>query len=266
MGTVGEICVFVNYSPKRKKMLGKLTKNMKGTFDPDEQQASKLNNPCVTRWTVRANCLKKIIDNYEPLQKLWKESLKEKLDAETKSRIIGCKKQMESFKFYFGLQLGCKLYAHTDNLSKTLQQEKMSVIKGKSLADLNLQTLGGILNDRDYNLFYESVEKSAGKIKAVSKPTLPQKRNTPNYSILQFVEGHKSEELHYPETVHAFFKAIYNEAIDIIINSIQDRFEQPGFKVFGQVEHFFLKSVKRDDHSDEIMTVESTFRGDYYHD
>ena len=266
MGTVGEICVFVNYSPKRKKMLGKLTKNMKGTFDPDEQQASKLDNPCVTRWTVRANCLKKIIDNYEPLQKLWKESWKEKLDAETKSRIIGCKKQMESFKFYFGLQLGCKLYAHTDNLSKTLQQEKMSVIKGKSLADLNLQTLGGILNDRDYNLFYESVEKSAGKIKAVSKPTLPRKRNTPNYSILQFVEGHKSEELHYPETVHAFFKAIYNEAIDIIINSIQDRFEQPGFKVFGQVEHFFLKSVKKDDHSDEIMTVESTFRGDYYHD
>ena len=46
---------------------------------------------------------KKIIDNYEPLLKLWKESLKEKLDAETKSRIIGCKKQLESFKFYSGL-------------------------------------------------------------------------------------------------------------------------------------------------------------------
>ena len=110
MGTVGEICVFVNYSLKRKKMLGKLTKNMKGTFDPDEQQASKLDNPCVTRWTVRATCLKKIIDNYEPLLKLWKESLKEKLDAETTSRIIGCKKQMESFKFYFAIY---KSYMHT---------------------------------------------------------------------------------------------------------------------------------------------------------
>ena len=83
-------------------------------------------------------------------------------------------------------------------------------------------------------------------------------------SILQFVEGHKSEKLCYPETVHAFFKAIYNEAIDII--SIQDRFEQPEFKVFGQVEQLFLKSVNKEDHSDEIMTVESTFRGDYDHD
>ena len=156
----------------------------------------------VTRWTVRANSLKKIIDNYEPLLKLWKETFEEKLDAETKSRIIGC----------------------------------------------------------DYNLFYESVEKSA------AKSTLPRKRNTPNHSIIQFVEGHKSEELHHPETAHVYFKAIYNEAFDTIINLVQDRFEQSEFKVFGQVEQLFLKSVNKEDHSDEIMTVESTFRGDYDHD
>ena len=266
MRTVGEICVLVKCSLKREKVLGKLTENVEVTFDPDEQQATKLDKLCVTKWTVHANCLKKIIDNYEPLLKLWKESLQEKLDAETKSRIIGSKTQMESFKFYFGWQLGRKLYAHSDNLSKTLQQEKMSAIKGKSLADLTVQTLEGIRNDRDYNLFYESVEKSAGKIKAVSKSNLPRKRNMPYYSILQFVEGHKSEELHHPKTAHAYFKAIYNEAIDTIIDSNQDKFEQPGFKVFGQVAQLFLKSVNREDHSDEIMTVESTFRGGYDHD
>ena len=57
--------------------------------------------------------------------KLWKESFEEKLDTETKSRIIYYKKQMEAFKFYFGFQLGCKLYVHTENLSKTLQQESL---------------------------------------------------------------------------------------------------------------------------------------------
>ena len=175
MGTVGEIYVLVKYSSKREKMLGKLTENVEGTFDRDEQQATKLDKLCVSRCTVRANCLKKIIGNCKPLLKLWKKSLEEKLDADMKSRIIGCKKQMESFKFYFGFQLDHKLYAHIDNLSKTLQQEKMSAIKGKSLADLTVQILEGIRNDRDYNLFYESVEKSAGKIKAVSKPTLPRK-------------------------------------------------------------------------------------------
>ena len=44
---------------------------------------------------------------------------------------------------------------------------------GKSLAALTVHTLEGIHNDRDHNLFYKSAEKSAGKIKAVSKPTLP---------------------------------------------------------------------------------------------
>ena len=38
MGTVGEICVLVKYSPKLEKILGKLTKNVEVTFDPDEQQ------------------------------------------------------------------------------------------------------------------------------------------------------------------------------------------------------------------------------------
>ena len=65
-------------------MLGKLIKNVKGTFDPDEQQATKLDKLSVTR-TVHANCLKKIIDNYQPLLKLWKKSLEEMLDAEKKS-------------------------------------------------------------------------------------------------------------------------------------------------------------------------------------
>ena len=54
-------------------MLGKLTEDVEGTFDRDEQQTTKLEKLCVTRWTVRADCLKKIIDNYEPLLKSGKK-------------------------------------------------------------------------------------------------------------------------------------------------------------------------------------------------
>ena len=82
----------------------------------------------------------------------------------------------------------------------------------------------------------------------------------------QFVEGHRSEKPHHPEIAHEYFKAICSESIDTIINLIQDKFEQPGFKVFGQVEQLFLKSISKEDHSDEITTVESTFRRDYDHD
>ena len=265
MGRVGEICVSVKYSPKRKKkMLGKLTENVKGTFDSDELQPTKLDKLCVTRWTFQL--YEKVYWQLRRFAEVMEGKLGRKVRCGNEVNDNWLQQGDEILKFYFGLPLGRKLYAHTNNLFKTLQQEKMSAFKGKSLADLTVQILEGIRNDRNYNLFYESVEKSSAQMKAVSKLTLPRERNTLIYSILQFVEGHKSEEPHQPETAHRYFKAICNEEIDIIINSIQDRFEQPGFKVFGQVEQLFWKSVDKEDHSDEIMTVESTFRGDYDHD
>ena len=47
---------------------------------------------------------------------------------------------MTMFSFFFGLQLGCSLYAVTDNLSKVLQDMKMSAILGQRLARLTSTT------------------------------------------------------------------------------------------------------------------------------
>lgn len=265
MGTVGEICVLVKYSPKREKMLGKINENIEGTFD-ETNRAIKLDKLCVTRWTVRANCFKKVIENYEALLTLWKDSLNENLNTETKARIIGCKKQMESFSFFFGLNLGRKLYAHTDNLSKTLQKENMSAIKGQELAELTMKVLQGMRNDRDYDLFYSSVTKAATSVSDISNPAAPRKRKRPRYNILQFVEGNPrpSGEAYYPETAHAHFKAIYMEAIDVIVSSVKDRFNQPAFKVFSQVEQLLLKATK-ECIAEEIKMVNSSFKDDFDH-
>ena len=196
---------------------------------------------------------------------LWKESLDEKPDAETKARINGCKKQMESFSFYFGLNLGRKLYAHTDNLSKTLQKEKMSAISDKELADLTIKTMQGMRNDRDFDLFYETVTKSASSIDFVSTPTAPRKRNRPKYDILQFLEGNPrcSGEAYYPETAHAHFKAIYFEAIDVIVSSIKERFEQPAFKIFTEMGQLLLKSISKKPAEEEMKTVKASFCDDF---
>ena len=76
--------------------------NIEGEFEeqPKTDHPSKLDKLCVTRWTVRGKCFKKILD-YEPLLQLWEESLKEGLGFETKSRITGCKKQMNFICSHF---------------------------------------------------------------------------------------------------------------------------------------------------------------------
>ena len=267
LGTVGEICVLVKYSPKREKMLGSIMENIESEFEeqPKTDHPSKLDKLCVTIWTVRIKCFKKILDNYEPLLQLWKESLKEDLDFKTKSRIIGCKKQIKLFTFYFGLNLSKSLYLITDNLSKTLQKEKISAIGGKELVGLTVKTLKNMRNDRDFKLFCEKIETSASKIDEVSTPMLPIKRKKPNYSILQYVEGNPKPtgEAYHPENVYDHFKQIYFEALDAIVNAINDRFDQPAFELFSQVEQLLLKSVKKQDVTDKLKMVEKHFKNDY---
>ena len=57
-----------------------------------------------TRWTVRAICFERILENYDELMELWQVTSKQgKLESEVKSRIIGCKYQMETFSLFWTL-------------------------------------------------------------------------------------------------------------------------------------------------------------------
>ena len=70
MGTVGEICVLVKYSPKREKMLGSLDEMIEGEMDDaKEERPVRLIKLCTTRWTVRSSCFNKVFERYESLQK-----------------------------------------------------------------------------------------------------------------------------------------------------------------------------------------------------
>ena len=83
MGTVGEICVLVKYSPKREKILGSLYDIIEGETNSEEAEKFKpvsLDKLCATRWTVRASCFNKVFERYDSLQSLWKVCLLEKLE------------------------------------------------------------------------------------------------------------------------------------------------------------------------------------------
>ena len=50
------------------------------------------------------------------------------------------------------------------------------------------------------------------------------------------------------------------EAIEANINSVKESFEQPGFKVFGQVEQLLLKLIRNDSVVDEIEALRANFQ------
>ena len=57
MGTVGEICVLVKYSPKRENMLGEIKSNVDADIDKegldDDDKVPSLDKLCIIRWTIR---------------------------------------------------------------------------------------------------------------------------------------------------------------------------------------------------------------------
>ena len=66
-----------------------------------------------------------VLQNYNQARNVSVQWLEQSLKAEVKSRITGCKAQMSSFRFFYGLNLSFKIYSITDNLSKTLQAERL---------------------------------------------------------------------------------------------------------------------------------------------
>ena len=171
MDTSGEIAILVKYLPKQEQKL----ESIKVTYEEDEavNHISKLST---TRWTIRANCFQRIIDNYSFLYELWNECLKESgLNRDVKSRIVGCKSQMETFDFYFGLKLGKLLYSHTDKLSQTLQSEKMSALSSKRLAMLTVETISNLRNSESFDALYDLCLREIQNIKFVEEPVLKRK-------------------------------------------------------------------------------------------
>ena len=71
--------------------------------------------------------------------KLWHVSLATgKLDSDLKARIIGVQNQISKFQFFYGLNLSHRLFAMSDNLSKTLRKESISTLSGLHLVELRL--------------------------------------------------------------------------------------------------------------------------------
>ena len=253
MDIAKEIVTLIKFSPKRESLLQQLKENLE-TEDEDASSRGII-GLCPTRWTVRASCFRRILENYSVLMEEWDACLSERLQPDVRARIIGCKAQMERFDFFFGLHLGERLYSHTDNLSKTLQGTKMAAVSGQRLANLTKETLTKMRTDQSFDYFYANVaRKSEGE--GVGEPTLPRKRRTP--ARLEVGSGAPS----YPTTAKDYFRRVYYEAIDLIVSAIDQRFNQESFSSYAQMETLLVKAANGEDYEAEFKFLEASYSED----
>ena len=110
----------------------------------------------------------------------------------------------------------------------------MSAVSGQRLAQLTKSTLESIRNDDSFSAFYSAVLRKS-KDHAISDPLLPRKRRAP--ARIEVGSGQPT----FPETPKDHYRRIYFEAIDLIVNAIEQRFSQPSFAAYEKMESLLLK-------------------------
>ena len=245
LDTTSEISKLLKYSPKRDTMFEKLKKEL-----APETPGFRTLYP--TRWTVKANSLKSVLDNFKPLTQLWEDSLETNLNSEIKSRIIGVKTHVRAFDYFFGLHLvGFMVMNHTDNLSRSLQGTEKSASQGQMIASMTVKTQQIVRIDESFQQFWQNVNvcKSASVEDVISQPQAPRKRRRQ----ARLDDGKTPGD--HPEKAEDYFRSVYFETLDLAINFILDRFSHPGYKVYSHLESLLLNAVNGNDFSEDLDYV-----------
>lgn len=208
-------------------------------MEKKESDACSIRTFCQTRWTVRADSLAAILENYQVLQMLWEETTITTSDTDMKARIRGIASQMETFQYLFSLILSEMILRHTDKLSYTLPNPELSSTQAHELAMLTVKTLQSIHSDENFDIFWQKVDRQREKL-CIDDAQLPRKRKLPR----RYEHGDAVAEFH--TLPKAFYRQVYFEAIDLAVSSICSRFDQPGYKVYSTVEqmHALEKTMR----------------------
>ena len=245
---VAEVSKLIKKSPKRDAAFEKI----KADLAPEMPGFRVL---CPTRWTVRAASLQSVIDNYEVLLLVWQEALDGSLDGEMRARIIGVETQMMTFDFLFGVCLGSLILRHSDNLSKTLQHKTLSAAEGQHIAKLTVGVLQSIRSDEHFGTFYQRVIQDQSRF-GVADPRLPRKRRAPQ----RFEVGSSTGDFHASPEAH--YRQIYYGALDHVVEAIRDRFDQPGYSTYQNLEELMVKACKGETYNVQLDYVCNFYKGD----
>ena len=248
--TTWEITKLIKYSPRRDGIFQRLKETLPVGSTPGIRVL------CPTRWTVRAESIHSILANYDVLQRTWEEALQATTDTEVKARIQGVAAQMTTFTYLFGSMLSELVLKHTDNLSRTLQHASMSAAEGQQVTAMTVATLNSMRSDDQFDHFWDLAILKAGKL-GVNEPQLPRQRKLPR----RYDDGLASGD--FPSTPKAHFKPVYFEAIDLITNCVQERFDQPGYRIYQSLETLLIKASKRGEFQENLDDVCAFYHDDF---
>ena len=126
LDTTYEITKLIKKSPKREVIFKKFADDIKAG-------SPGIHTLRPTRWTVQAEALTSISENYQALQSTWEAAKQAAKDTEMRARIIGVASQMEKFDFLFLVEMGRKCLPWLTIFHDHFKQQQYLHVKVKEL-------------------------------------------------------------------------------------------------------------------------------------
>ena len=124
------------------------------------------------------------------------------------------------------------------------------------MARCTVMVLRSLRMEDNFKLFYETVTNFAKQHNA-GQTSLPRKRKAPS----EIVFGKAPHE--NPETPADDYRVKFFEGLDLVVNCVEDRFNQKDYHMYATCEQLLIKAVKKEDFSDEISEVMNFYNDDF---
>ena len=267
-----ELTKLVKYSPKRQAALKNIQEelkieNLKLPVDDNNTGVdtfSRLRLFCPTQWAVRAKLLHSILNNYKPILDMlaWCNDSQNTSDSDIRARAAGLERKMNYFNFMYGLRLSMLVLTHSDNLSATLQTPNICAADAQKTANLVIDTLQKLRTDERAQIFFDLVKKEAVRLGIDEpEPCLPIRNKAPRRMDDYF--GYGSSTPHHHDSAASHYHAIYFAAIDTVTSTIRDRFDQPDYRVYLNLEKTLLNGANGKNFEDTMTFLVKNYQNEF---
>ena len=227
-----ELASIIRASPKRLAQF----RHLQEELSPGSPGLKPL---CPTRWTVRVEALHAVIMNYSVLR-CELEKIGEESCGEASRKSLGVLSIMERLTTFFGLKLSFLIFSAMEQLSKTLQYKDINAQEVSTAVNAAKRFLERQRDPLAFESFYSSVVEEAREL--TEDPVLPRQRHIPR----RVDDGAPNHHFQTPED---FFRQQYFEVLDLLMNEITQRFNQPAFSVLHEMEIMIIDSCNGKTHA-----------------
>ena len=186
---------------------------------------------------------------------VFEESESELPAGDLKIRITGVLTYMKKFEFFYALYIGYELLSLTDNLANALQTKGLTACEGQKMATNTISDLVALKSEEEFDKTWAKIIQQTFDI-GIDDPVVPRVRvKNPKYFTNTVVEPEISPRVHYQK--------IRLEAIEKLIDFIKDRFDQPSYHIYVNLENLIVNAAQKKPYEENLKNVLKFYHSDF---